>query len=278
MTGGPGPAFYVLTVLVVLGAGYAVGVKRLRARGVRWPIHRSASFTAGLLCLAVAVLPLPGPLAEFPAHVAAHLLMAMLAPLLLALSAPITLLLRTTHGRVRSVPLGVLHSRWARLILLGPVIIVLDIGGLYAFYLTPLYELAHHNEALKAVVHLHMFLTGCLLSWYLVGADPIKHRPGIRMSLAVLLLIAAAHDMLEKVMFAHQLPSGAGAPADIEFGAQLMYYGGTVVELALAVTVLLRWYRRTGRSYRREELRSATRRRNDAGPAPITSRTSRAVM
>ncbi len=254
-TGAPGPAFWLLVALIAAGAAYAVGVDRLRARGDRWPIRRSVSITAGLLFLAVAVLPLPGSLAPFPEHVVQHLLMAMLAPLLLALGAPVTLLLRTSRGRVRSTALRVLHSRWSRAIMLGPVIVVLEIGGLYGYYLTPLYELAHHDTAVKAVVHLHMFLAGCLLSWYLVGLDPMKRRPGVRMSLTVLLLVAAAHDLLAKLMFAHRLPAGGGSDAEIELGSQLMYYGGTVVELAVAITVLTRWYGRTGRAYRRDQLR-----------------------
>ncbi len=255
MTGAPGPAFWVLVLLLAAGTAYTAGVQRLHRRGVGWPVSRSIAAAAGLLSLAVAALPLPVPLPEFSAHVVQHLLMAMLAPLLLALSAPVTLLLRTSGSQIRSSALRILHSRWARFVMLGPVLVVLEIGGLYGYYLTPLYELTHHNAALKAVVHLHMFLVGCLLSWYLVGLDPLRHRPRIGMSLVVLLVVAAAHDLMAKLMFARHLPVGAGTAADIEAGSQLMYYGGTVVELALAVTVLTQWYRRTGRAYRRDQRR-----------------------
>ncbi len=259
MTGMPGPAFLVLVLLLVAGATYTAGVQRLHRRGVGWPVSRSIAAAAGLLSLAVAALPLPVSLPEFSAHVVQHLLMAMLAPLLLALSAPVTLLLRTSRGRARSSALRILHSRWARLVMLAPVLVVLEIGGLYGYYLTPLYELAHHNATLKAVVHLHMFLVGCLLSWYLVALDPMRHRPSLPMSLVVLLLVAAAHDLMAKIMYAHHLPAAAGTDADIETGAQLMYYGGTVVELALAVAVLVQWYRKTGRAHRREQRRNDER-------------------
>ncbi len=276
MTDGPGPAFWVLVALIGAGGCYAAGVARLRGWGIRWPVLRSVSWVAGLICVAAAVLPLPGNVPEFPAHVVTHLLMAMLAPLLLALSAPITLLLRTTRGRVRSTTLRIVHSRLARVLMLGPVIVVLDIGGLYGFYLTPLYDMAHHSAALKAVVHLHMFLAGCLLSWYLIALDPLKHRPGLRTSLAVLLVVAAAHDLLAKLMFARHLPVGGGTAADIETGSQLMYYGGSVIELALAVAVLSGWYRRTGRAHRREQARAAVRipARSSGDPGPTVAPTA----
>jgi hypothetical protein len=58
----------------------------------------------------------------------------------------------------------------------------------------------------------------------------------------VLVLALAAHDVLAKRLYAQ-----AGGPglADERSGALLMYYGGDVVDLALAVLVCARWYRRS---------------------------------
>jgi putative membrane protein len=42
--------------------------------------------------------------------------------------------------------------------------VVLDLGGLYALYLTGLYQAAEHDDLVHAAVHVHMFLAGCLLS------------------------------------------------------------------------------------------------------------------
>lgn len=102
----------------------------------------------------------------FPGHAIRHLLLVMTAPFALALSAPITLALRTFHPRSRRVLLSVLHGRWAQIVSTAPVVLVLDVGGVAAFYLTPLYSAAHGHAGLDAVLHLHMFLAGCLLSWY----------------------------------------------------------------------------------------------------------------
>jgi putative membrane protein len=52
--------------------------------------------------------------------------------------------------------------------------VVLDLGGLYAPYLTGLYQAAEHDDLVHAAVHVHMFLAGCLLSWALIGVDPVR--------------------------------------------------------------------------------------------------------
>jgi putative membrane protein len=109
-----------------------------------------------------------------------------------------------------------------------------------------------------AAVHLHMFLAGCLLSWYLIGADPMTHRPGTRTALIVL-LAAAAHDILAKLLYAHELPDTAGAVDQLQLGAQIMFYGGTIIETLLATVLMRAWYIRGGRALRRLQRRAGIR-------------------
>jgi putative membrane protein len=52
---------------------------------------------------------------------------------------------------------------------------------------------------------------------------------------------------MAKLMYAHLLPHTAASAPDIQLGAQIMFYGGDVIELALATALLTSWYRRTGR-------------------------------
>lgn len=252
---GPGPAFWILTVLLISGALYATGVQRMRARGDNWSPARSSAAGGGLLCLAIAVQPVPDAALAFPAHVVQHLLMAMLGPLLLALSAPITLALRVVSKTGRRLLLTVLHSPIARLLTLAPVVLAFDFVGLYFYYLTPVYAAAHHQPWLQGLIGLHMFLAGCLLSWYLVGRDQVVHRPSIRSAITVLLIAAVAHDILAKLLVARQLPTTAGS-AEIEVGAQIMYYGGNLIELLTATILMTSWYNRGGRLLRREARRS----------------------
>lgn len=250
----PGSGFWLLTFLLIVGAGYVTGVQRLSGRGVRWPRKRSLAAVGGLLCPAVAVLPHPVP--AFPGHVVQHVLMVMLGPLLLALSAPITLALRTLPSTGRRYLLTTLHHPAVTIFTLAPVVVILHLGGLCAYYLTPLYDTAHHQPWLQGFIHLHMFLAGCVLSWYLIGPDPMARRPSTRTALVVLFIAAAGHDILAKLLYARQLPAAGGTPDQIQLGAQIMYYGGTLIELLLAAILMRTWYARSGRALRRERRRA----------------------
>ena len=233
-------------------AGYGAGLLRLRRRGVRWPAGRTVALVAGLACVAAGVLP---PVVDhdetFWVHVGQHLLLAMAAPVLLALSGPFTLALRTLPRRSRRLILGALHSTPVAFVTTPALVLLLDICGLVLLYTTGTYALTLQHDGLHALVHLHMFLTGCLLAWVVVGVDPMPRRPGFGGRLATLVIVAAAHDTISKLLYAHDLPVGAGPASDRHAGAQLMYYGGTVVDLAMAVALMGQWYRATGREHRR---------------------------
>lgn len=252
--------------LLGLAVGYLAAVVRLRRRAVGWPAGRSLAAGAGLVAIGTALLsPLAAHDAPFGLHVAGHLLLAMAGPLLLALAAPVTLALRALPPGGRRRLLAVVRSRPARLLTRPPVVLALDLGGMAAFYLTDLFAVAHAHPALMALVDLHMVLAGILLAAVLVGPDPLPHRPGLVGSLLTLLVAAAGHDVLAKLMYARLLPTGAGTPAEIRLGAQVMYYGGTVVEVALAVALMARWYDRRGRELRRDQRRDL----HDLGGRPV---------
>ncbi len=58
-------------------------------------------------------------------------------------------------------------------------------------------------------------------------------------------------------MYAHELPAMAGTPAQVQLGAQVMFSGGDLVELATAAAVMAGWYAREGRAQRRAAVRAA---------------------
>ena len=246
-----------LALTLVALAGYGAALIRLRSRGDRWPASRAACLVAGSLCVAAAVLP---PISShdefFPVHVVQHLLLGMTGPAFLALSAPVTIALRTLPRAPRRTLLRILHSRPAVVLSAPATAVLLDIGGLYALYLTGLYSAAERNEFVHAAVHLHMFLAGYLLSWAIIGVDPIRRRPAIKARLAALIIGAAGHDTLAKLMYAHNLPDGGGTITGRHAGAELMYYGGTIIGVALAIIVMTQWYQLTGRALARTARRS----------------------
>ena len=244
-----------------VGVLYAAGWASLARRGAAWPPGRVLAAAGAVVCAAVALSP---PVVEgtdvFAGHVGQHLVLTMLAPLLLAWCAPVTLALRTLPRRPRRVLLGVVHSGPVRALSTPVVVVVLALGSPAALYLTPLYGLVHADPALHVLVHGHMVLTGCLLSWLLAGVDPMPRRPSTRTRLAVLVLLAGGHAVLAKVLYADP-PTALGAADEVRRGAELLYYGGDAVELLLAVSVMAEWWRRTGRRLRAEECRA-----QDAGP------------
>jgi putative membrane protein len=187
-----------------------------------------------------------GPLGElahsnFTAHMAGHLLLGMLAPLLLLYAKPVTLLLRALSVCKARRLSRLLKSRLLQLVSHPVPAAILNIGGLYVFYLTGLFEAMHGSEWLYALVHLHVFLAGYLFTMSIIYVDVTPHRYGFILRSAVLILALATHKILAKLIYATP-PTGVGKK-DGEAGALLMYYGGDAVDLALIIILCYQWYR-----------------------------------
>ncbi|MDR7385036.1 cytochrome c oxidase assembly protein [Promicromonospora iranensis] len=237
----------VLTVLVLAAAaaGYAVALVASRRRSP-WPTHRTALWYLGLACAAAALGPVASAArTSFTAHMLGHVLLGMLAPLLLVLAAPVTLLLRALPvDRARTVT-GILRSPWARVVSHPVTASLLNAGGLWLLYTTELFHHAHASALLGLAVHAHVLLAGGLFTASLVGPDSRLHPVSLRVRAAVLVVFVATHSVLAKWLYAHP-PPGVGTQ-DGRAGAQLMYYGGDMVDVTLMVLLAADWYRVTGR-------------------------------
>nr|WP_231747481.1 cytochrome c oxidase assembly protein [Auraticoccus cholistanensis] len=218
--------------------------RRAGRRG-RWPLARTLSWQLGLLSLG---LGLAGPVAaartDFVAHMLGHLLVGMVAPLLLVLAAPVTLALRVLPVATARRLTRLLRSPVVRVLTHPVTAAVLDAGGLWLLYTTGLWQLTSSGPG-HALVHVHVLLAGYLFTAAVVGVDPDPHRSPVAVRATVLVAFVAAHSVLAKWLYAHP-PAGTGV-REAEVGAQLMYYGGDVVHLALMVLLGLAWYRATGR-------------------------------
>lgn len=245
---GVDPTVVGLVVVGVLLVAYLVGAARLRAHGPRgWSGWRTAAFTAGALLVAAALTPAAdGLLGGARGHMAQHLVLGMLAPLGLVLGAPVRLLLGAAP-RVRRPVARVLRLRAVHVVGHPVSAALLHVGGLWVLYLTPLYARSLDVPAVHHLVQVHFVLAGYLFAWALVGPDPARHRPSLRVRAVVLVLAAAAHGVLAKLLSARAgtLPPGAAHPAaEAEQAAQWMYYGGDVAEVLLVVLLCTEWYRR----------------------------------
>ncbi|WP_410643836.1 cytochrome c oxidase assembly protein [Amycolatopsis sp. lyj-346] len=228
-------------------AAYETGAWRLRRRGDRWPPARDVVFAAG-----VGVALVPGT-PSFTGHMLQHVLLGMLAPVLLVLARPVTLLLRAVPAAARRRLKRVLGSRPAGVLVHPPVAAVLEAGSLWLLYRTGLFAAIGDEPWL----HVHVFLTGLLFTTAICRLDPLRHRAGFGVRAGALIGAAAAHAVLAKTLYVTPPPGVVLAVADREAGAELMYYGGDVVELGLALIVALQWYAARGRAEVRARRRIA---------------------
>ncbi len=235
----------LIVVLVALGAvtGYVLAARRPSGRRP-WPPARTVCWLTGTAAVVTGSL---GPVAalaleDFRAHAVGHVLVGMLGPLLLVLGAPVTLALRTLPVASARRLTAVLRSAPLRLLTQPAVAVLLDLGGLWLLYRTPLLGWTHDQPAVHLMVHLHLVLSGYLLAAVLVGPDPLPHRRSHRHRAVALVAAMALHAILAKSLYA--APPAAIEPATTQAGAMVMYYAGDAVELALAGILCRSWFAR----------------------------------
>ncbi|MFI8306358.1 cytochrome c oxidase assembly protein [Streptomyces sp. NPDC085927] len=257
-------ATVVAALLAAVAHGTAAG--RLRRRGDTWPRWRVVSFTAGSAGVAWAAAgPLPG--GPFTAHMVQHLLLGMAAPLLLVLARPLTLALRVLPpGAARRRLPALAHSRPVGWLVFPPLAALLDVGGLWLLYRTELFATMQHRPLLHAVVHAHVLAAGLLFTFAVCRLDPVRRRWRLPLRGTTLLAAGAAHAVLAKTLYASPPPGAVLTTADLHTGAQVMYYGGDLVEAALGVVLAASWYRATGRAQRHHRRRAASA----TGPRAVT--------
>lgn len=232
-----------LAVLVGGAACYLVLAARRRRDPRGWPAARTGCLLAGAGLLGAALLWPAGPFpaGDFRGHMLQHLTIGMVAPLLLVLAAPITLLLRSLPpARARGIG-RLLHRRPVRVLAHPASALVLSLGGVTVLYFTPLYRLAAADEAVHTAVHLHFLLAGYLFAWVVAGPDPAPRRPSVRTRLVVLGLAVAGHAVLSQLLYAGLFTQVPVPAVQRQGAAELMYYGGDLATLALAVALVVRW-------------------------------------
>ncbi|MFG2648479.1 cytochrome c oxidase assembly protein [Streptomyces sp. NPDC048436] len=244
-------AAVIVTAICLCGL-YVTAAVRLRGRGDAWPYRRDVLFCLGgvVLCAGSAqpVLPNGGPTwGPFTEHVFRHVAGGMAAPLLLASARPLTLTWRALPVAPRRVLHRVLRTRVARAVTWLPTAAVLDIGGLWLLYRTPLFAAAHHRPWLDALVHVHVVLAGLLFTMSALSLDPVRRAGRLGFRVAVLVVAAAAHAVLAKSLYVDGPAGTAFAPEDLRAGAMLMYYGGDAVEVVIGLVIGGRWLRARGR-------------------------------
>ena len=239
----------LLGVLALAACGHPWAVRRVRAAGGRWRTGRVVAWWVATLLAGIALAPPVQSWAHGDArgHMTVHLLLGMYAGIGFALAAPAALALASAPPGARRRGVGLVRSRPARALAHPITAAILDIGGLWLLYATPLLAEAQSNGLVRTVVHAHLLLAGALFAWAIVGPELGRRQVGLR--ILVLVAAGAAHAVLAKrlaldLAWAGELGGHGGLTHSrhVEAAAQLMYYGGDIAELVLAfLLVRLLW-------------------------------------
>ncbi|KLL10264.1 MULTISPECIES: cytochrome c oxidase assembly protein [Protofrankia] len=261
----PGP----LLLVALMGGLYLFGVSRLTDRGDAWSRWRTASWLAGLVVVAYALV---GGIAAydtalFSAHAVQHMLLGTVAPIPLALGAPVTLALRALPLRPRRLLVRLLHSRVARVVTFPLVGFAAFIVSLYGLYFTGLYEASMRHTALHLFLHVHFLAVGCLFYWPIIGLDPMPGRLPYWGRLLLLFVTFPMHALWALAMFTTNevfaadwyaelgRTWGSSPLGDQQTGAGLMWAAGEVVGAMVFVALFIQWSRADGREAAREDRR-----------------------
>ena len=293
LTGEPLPApvtlaRYLLGVnidpLWLIGCGFALffylaGVVRLRRRGDKWPVGRTAAWIAGIVLLLWCTNGGINIYEKylFSSHMLAHMLLTMAVPVLLVPGAPVTLALRAIKKRDdgsrggREWILIVVHSKLAAFLTHPITAAVLFAGSLWVFYYSPLFSWATTDHIGHEWMILHFLITGYLFAQSIIGIDPVPYRPPYPLRLVLLLGTMAFHAFFGLSILTADglfLADWYGAMgrvwgdtpmADQQLAGGIAWSIGELPTLALAITVAIQWSHSDAKeSKRRDRLADRT--------------------
>ncbi len=263
-----GPAFAwtfepaVSLSVIALGAGYLVGLRRLRRRRSTPPVAstwRRAAFVGGVAAIVVALMsPLDGLSGELlSAHMGQHLVLVLLAAPLLVLSTPSVVLsmalpVPTRRALRRLAAHGPAHA--LRRVASQPLTAwTVHVAVMWAWHVPSLYEAAIRNEALHAIEHASFLGTALLFWWVLLSGSPAGRRAiaagpdvlyavsaGVQGSMLGALLTFATSP-LYRTYVEPAARHGVSALQDQQLAGLLMWVPAGVVYMAVAAALFVRW-------------------------------------
>ncbi|MFI0899871.1 cytochrome c oxidase assembly protein [Streptomyces sp. NPDC020983] len=242
-----------LAFVLLLGAGYAYGVRRRLRAGERWPLWRTAAFCVlGLGTLVVATmssLAVYDRVLFWPAAVQ-NILLDLFAPLGLALGDPLGL----------ADPRGRLHrafsSRPVRALTYPLVSSLLVLASELTIYFTPYFATALGNPAVRQLMHLQLLLTGSLFVLPMLSRQELLPRWCTHPVRAALVFLDGLFDSVPGIVVmtsgsviaghwytAHPRTWGPSPEHDQMLGGGLMLTLAELVGLPFILLVFLEWWR-----------------------------------
>ena len=265
--------FDLVFAIVAFGgiAAYLLGVRKLKTRGDKWPVARTASWIVGMLVLFYTTSGALNAYQEylFSIHMIGHMILAMGIPVLLVPGAPVTLLMRAVDKRqddsrgIREWVLWAVHTKYAKFVANPIVAAVLFASSLVTFYYTPLFAWATSEHIGHMWMVVHFLITGYLFAQALIGIDPGPVRLPYAARLLLLIATMAFH-----AFFGLSLMSGSGllladwygamgrtwgeAPIDDQHTGGAIAWGiGEIPTALLTVIVSVQWFKSDARDAKR---------------------------
>ena len=260
------------TLAIALAAIYLLGVRRLRARGDRWPAGRSLAWLCGCATIFVATCSGIGRYAPamFSVHMGQHMLMSMLAPALLVLGGPTSLALRALKPAGKGRPPGArewllsfLHSPVVRLLTNPFVALALFVGSFYALYFSGLFDQALWQHWAHLAMNAHFLLVGYVFYWPVIGIDPAPRNLPALGKLGLVFASMPFHAFFGiTLMMSHAvigesfyrslaLPWVPELLADQRLGGGLAWASGEGPLIVVLLALLVQWSRADSRAARR---------------------------
>jgi putative copper resistance protein D len=249
--------FAPITAMLVVAALalYLTALIAARRGGVRWPLARTASFTAGLAVVVAAIMGSPavyGDAGLLWVHMIQHLMLIMAAPWLLCYGHPVTLLLRATRGTAHDRIEAIRHSRAAAVLTWPLTGLALYAVVLFGVHLSSFMNAMMSSPALMGLEHV-LYLGGGYLyfSQVLTSDSPRSQLPyplrlfslfmGMSADTIVgIVLLQATHSPFPA--YARMQPSwGPGPVADIHGAGAVMWIGGDGLMFVMMLVVAATW-------------------------------------
>lgn len=270
------------TLALALAGLYLFGVRKLRGRGVRWPVGRTVAWLAGCFVVLFATSSGFGKYSPgmFSIHMQTHMMLSMLAPVLLVLGAPMTLALRAIPPAGSDAPpgprewlLAFVHSPIARALTNPVVALVLFVGSFYGLYLSGLFDSALPLHWAHLLMNAHFLLVGYIFYWPVIGIDPAPRRLPHLGRLGLVFASLPFHAFFGVVLMGMQtvigevfyrglaLPWNSDLLADQRLGGGIAWASGEIPLLVVLIALLVQWARADDREARRSD------RRVDSGDA-----------
>ena len=252
---------WMLGLVLVLGGGYLVAMRRVRP----WPVARPIWFLGlGLGPLVLATMSWTGVYQSvlFYARAAQTVLLLLFVPLFLALGRPITLA-AAAFPRLGQRISALVRSPVAKIITFPAITTFALVIVPFVMYFSPWYTAAFHSTAVRELTYLALMTPGFVFFWTLLRVDPVPKAYSYAVSMwitgaevigdAVLGLAIMADNGLIGAAWYHAVarPWGPSLRADQVIGGGVLWIVGDLVGLPFLAVQLIQ--------YRREDASEAAK-------------------